>query len=140
MKSHELICVKVIPQRHGMDCLICSLAMLLGTSYEAALLAVSKVKPDSGTEGLTWEDAKRAAEQLGAKVRIVQKYRPDDTVGIVDLIPKGKNQPNHHAAVLLRGAIIDPAEPTVWDDWEIYEQATNFKLGAVLVHVKKGVK
>ena len=133
MKSHELISVRVIQQRHGMDCLICCLAMLLGTSYEAALLAVSKVKQDSGTEGLSWKDAERAAEQLGAHVRLRRKYSPDETVGIVDLVPKTKRQPNHHAALLLRGTLIDPAEPMVYDDWELFEQTNDFRLGAVLV-------
>ena len=137
MKSTELISVRVIHQRHGMDCVISCLAMLLGTSYEAALLAVSKIKKDCGTEGLSWKDAERAAKVLGARVRVRQKYVPEDTVGIVDLVPKEKGQPNHHAAFLLRGVVIDPTEPTVYDDWELYEQANNFKLGAVLVQLQR---
>ena len=137
MKSTELACVRVVAQHHGMDCLICCLAMLLGNSYEAALLAVSKVKTDMGTEGLFWTDAIRAAEQLGARLRVRQRYDPADTVGVVDLKPVKSRDPHgsHHAAFLLRGVIIDPNEPTVWDDYEVYEQANQYKLGAVLTQV-----
>lgn len=132
----ELVCVKVVPQRHGMDCVICCLAMLLGTSYEAALLAVGKVRPDMGTEGLYWKDAKAVAEILGYRLRAKNKYTPDDTVGIVSLVPTTPDEPNHHAALLLRGVLIDPREPSVWDDYEIYMQHYPFRLGSVLIQTK----
>ena len=131
----ELGYVRVVPQRHSHDCVICCLAMLLGTSYEATLMAVGKIKPNMGTEGLYWKDALAAAAVLGYKLRAKRKYDPADTVGIVNLMPTSKEEPMHHAALLLRGVIIDPKEPSVWDDYEMYTQTWPFRLGSVLVQV-----
>lgn len=135
MKPNDAICIRVVKQRHSMDCLLCCLAMLLGSSYEATLLAVSKVRTDSATEGMYWTEAIAAAELLGARLKVKKRYDANDSVGIVSLSKKG--QPNQHAALLLRGTLIDPEGPDVWDDFELFEQATGWKVGTLLTHKKK---
>ncbi len=127
--------ITVLKQRHAMDCLICCLAMLTGASYEATLLAVSKVCPDSGTDGLHWTEAIAAGKLLGHSLRLKRHYDPYNSVGVVALTKK--KQPNEHAAFLLRGVLIDPTEPSVWDDYEMYEQATGWKMGTLLTWRRK---
>lgn len=128
--------IKIVPQRHEADCLIACLSMLLGTSYEATLLAVSKIRPDSGTEGLYWTDAKKAAQQLGFKVRVVKKKIDlANAVGILDCTPEDTKL-RHHAVFLLRGVVIDPGGGEVWDDWETYMEAHDMVAGSLLVLAK----
>lgn len=135
MKPYDPIAVRVIPQRHPMDCLICCLAMLLGMSYEAVLVGVSRIKPDCGTEGLFWTEAIAAADALGTKLRVKNRYDADDTIGVVSLSKKG--QPCQHAAVLLSGTLIDPDGGTVYGDWEHYTLTNGWKLGSILVRKGK---
>src|SRR5262249_27366558 len=101
--------VKLTPQRHASDCVIACLSMLLGTSYEATLVAISKIRPDSGTEGLTWADARKAAALLGFKLVVRKKPDLANTVGILDCHPEDPDR-RHHAVFLLRGVIVDPEE------------------------------
>jgi len=125
--------LKLVPQRHDQDCLICCLAMLLGTSYEATLLAVSKVKPDSGTHGLYWTDARKAARKLGYKVRTVRTKRTyPSLIGVLDCVPTRVDQ-LHHAVMILRGVVVDPHNQSVWDDWEVYLEMEGYHAGSVLI-------
>jgi len=126
--------VKLTPQRHTADCVVACLSMLLGTSYEATLIAISKIRPDSGTEGLTWADAKKAGASLGFKLRIKNKADYANVVGILDCHPADPTM-RHHAVFLLRGVVIDPEESTIWDDWEVYLEAHDMVGGSVLVRV-----
>lgn len=126
--------VKLTPQRHTSDCLIACLSMLLGTSYEATLLAVSKVSKNSGTNGLHWSEAKAAAKLLGYKVSVRSKVDYANTVGVLACVPTKETQVQH-AVFLLRGVIVDPEEGTTWDDWETYLEAHDMIAGSVLVRL-----
>lgn len=117
--------VKVCSKRHTHDCLVCCLVMLLGVSYEAALLAISKVDPTLATTGLYFSQAKKAVKSLGFNLKAVRKgrYSLEESVGILRLdMPK-----TAHAVILLRGVIIDPEGGEIWDDPQAYFENSKVK-------------
>lgn len=130
--SVQPLYIKVVAQRHSNDCVICCLAMLFGMSYEAVAIATSKVRPDTGTPGLYWTDARKIAALLGRSFKRTRRTAdPDNLVGMLAVMHERSTR--QHAVVLCRGVIIDPAEPSVWDDVDTYLEANEFRIGSVLV-------
>lgn len=123
--------IKVVVQRHSNDCVICCLAMVFSMSYEAVAIATSKVRPDTGTTGLYWTDARKIAAILGRKLMRPRKPDPDNVVGLLAVIHAQSEK--QHAVVLCRGLVIDPAEGSVWDDLDVYLEANEFRIGSLLV-------
>lgn len=129
-------CIRIVPMRHRHDCVVCCLAMLLDISYDAALLAVSKVRPDGpGASGLYWTDAKRAAKQLNHNLRVHRGRKDwDNLTGILACEPlPGSEETVTHAVLVLRGLVIDPFHGEVWDDLDTYLTANKYKATSLLV-------
>ena len=134
----DIACVRIVPMRHHHDCVICCLAMLLGTSYEATLVAVSKVKKDAGTNGIYWTEAKKVAKQLNFKL-MVHKGKKDWTElsGILAVEPtRCSKETQIHAVLMLRGLVVDPMHGEVWDDLDAYLAENKYKAGSLLIRKK----
>jgi ABC-type bacteriocin/lantibiotic exporter with double-glycine peptidase domain len=125
--------IKVASKRHDNDCAVACLVMLLGVSYEAALLAIAQVDPHVATNGLFFTQLKKVAKRLGFKLKSVRKgrYSLDESTGILGVKLKDGNV--EHAVILFRGTIIDPEEDgVVWDSAEAYFEAKCKKVGSLL--------
>jgi hypothetical protein len=134
MDNLDIACVRIIAMRHHHDCVVCCLAMLLGVSYDAALLAVSKVSPESGAKGLFWTQAKKAAKHLNYTLVTHRSKDFQNLTGILGCTPdKDSMEIHEHAVILLRGIIIDPQHGEVWDDIDAYLTANRYKPGTLLV-------
>lgn len=125
--------IKVCSKRHDNDCAVCCLVMLLGVSYEAALVAIATVDPLMANKGLFNKQLKAVAKKLGFRLKTVRKGRYDlnEAVGILGVTLTDKVE---HAVILLRGTIIDPEEDgIVWDSAEAYFEAKTKKVGSLLI-------
>lgn len=122
--------IRVCSQRHNNDCAVCCFVMLLGVSYEVALLAVGKVDPQVATNGLYFTQLKKAAAGLGMTLKTKRKYDVMNDVGILGVKFPDKAE---HAVILFRGTIIDPDGGIVWDDVESYVEATGASLMSLLI-------
>jgi hypothetical protein len=107
--------------------------MLLGVSYEAALMAISAVDQKLATNGIYFTQLRKAAKQLGMTLLSQRKGRYDlqNSVGILSV--QFKETGTDHAVVLFRGTVIDPDGGVVWDDVETFVEAQDVKLGSLLV-------
>ena len=84
--------------------------MLLGVSYEKALLAIGL---ESVIEHGTYIiELKRAAKMLGKPLRNRKRFDIESDTGI--LMVKSPNWPSHHLVVLKDGLVID-TDATIWD-------------------------
>ena len=120
--------VSMIPQRHIGDCGVAALAMLLGVTYEDALLALGSEVPSVLRRGVWFTELQRAAARLG--VTLVQKrtYDLELAEGILQIIYKPKVE---HVVVLREGLFFD-TDFTVWKPDE-FLKAKRAKAGALLV-------
>lgn len=106
--------LNVIPQRHKMDCSVACLAMLLGKSYEEALMAYDY---NVMREGATIRQVKAAAKWLGVPLAWSRKVGDLETeTGI--LCVRTAKWPNDHLVVLKDSMIID-TDATIWD-YDVY--------------------
>ncbi len=96
----------VIPQRHGMDCGVACLAMLLNVSYELALLAFRK------HEQIIVRDVQTAARRLGTRLRFRRKFDLETDTGILGV--RSPKWDYEHLVVLRDGLVFD-TDATVWD-------------------------
>lgn len=102
--------LQVVPQRHTMDCSVACLAMLLGKSYEDALMAFDY---NVMREGATIRQVKAAARYLGTKLAWSRRLGDLDTeTGI--LCVRSLKWKNDHLVILKDGMIVD-TDATVWD-------------------------
>lgn len=87
------------------DCVIASLAMLFGVNYEESLAACVLANPHVLEEGMTWAQARRAAEELGGEVRLVPRgrYDIDEATGLLNV----KSRSEDHAVFLWAGRIVE---------------------------------
>lgn len=122
--------IRVCPQRHNNDCAVCCFVMLLGVSYEVALLAVGRVDPQVATNGLYFTQLKKAAAGLGMHLKSKRRYDVQNDCGILGVQFADKTE---HAVILFRGTIIDPDGGVVWDDVESYVESTGASLRSLLV-------
>jgi hypothetical protein len=102
------VCVAVRAQLHMADCGLAALAMALGLPYEQ----VFRAAPMAAREGLTARQLQSVATKLGA--RLITKANPDFYAdqGVLGL--EFQEGPGHWA-FLRQGAVIDPADTTIWD-------------------------
>lgn len=100
----------VVPQRHKTDCSIACLAMLLGVSYEEALLAMAQ--PRVLKRGVMMRQVLTAAKRLGRPLRFQRKIDLDTDTGILGV--RSPQWPNEHLVVLKDGLIFD-TDCTIWD-------------------------
>lgn len=106
--------LQVQVQRHKMDCSVACLAMLLGKSYEEALLAFDY---NVMREGATIRQVKVAAKYLGTKLAWSRKLGDLETdTGI--LCVRSLKWPSDHLVVLKEGLIVD-TDASIWD-YDVY--------------------
>ncbi len=101
--------LQIIPQRHGSDCSVACLAMLLGTSYEEALMAF---RHNVIVQGATTRQILRAASRLGKPMRWARKVDLENDTGLLAL--ESKKWPRQHLVVLKDELIFD-SDASVWD-------------------------
>lgn len=100
--------LNVIPQRNGMDCGIACVAMLLGVTYEKALLAFG----DCLDAGAKTRQIQAAARKLGSPLTLRRAFDLENDTGLLAVrSPKWKND---HLVVLREGLVID-TDATLWE-------------------------
>ena len=104
----------VVPQRHKTDCSVACLAMLLGVSYEEALLALRL--PRVLTRGVMMRQVLIAAKRLGQPLTFQRKFDLDTDTGILGV--RSPEWPHEHLVVLKDGLIFD-TDCSVWD-WDVF--------------------
>lgn len=121
--------LRVVLQRHAMDCGVACLAMICGVSYENALVAVAQDTPNVCVSGMWTKQIKAAAKRLGFKLR--EKRRPDleQDTGILNL--SCGSWPGDHVVVLREGLLIE-TDGTLWEP-DVFLRHYKAKLGSLLV-------
>ncbi len=102
--------LQVVPQRHKTDCSCACLAMLLGVSYEEALLALAV--PHVLKRGVMMRQVITASKRLGQPLRFQRKFDLDTDTGILGV--RSPKWPNDHLVVLWEGQIVD-TDATMWN-------------------------
>lgn len=118
----------MVAQKHPADCCAAALAMLLGISYEEALVATSQIQPGVLERGLYLNELERAAKQFGVKLARRRKYDLESDTGILNVLDhKGFDH-----VVVLRYGLFFNTDLTVWEP-EVYLAAHKAKAGTLLV-------
>ena len=126
MKYQPLL--TMVPQRHPMDCGPTTLSMLLGVSYEDALLAFGGVAPKILRGGVWLTEMRRAAAVLGTPLKLKRVWDVEDDEGIAQIKFR---KCAYHLVVVRRGLFFD----TNFDCWEPedYLKAKQATTGPLLV-------
>jgi len=120
--------VSMIPQRHIGDCGVAALAMLLGVTYEDALLSLGSEVPTVLRRGVWFTELQRAAARLGVTLKQKRRYDLELDEGILQIIYKPKVE---HVVVLREGLLFD-TDFSVWRP-EDFLRRKRAKAGALLV-------
>lgn len=102
--------LQVVMQRHQTDCSCACLAMLLGVSYEEALLALRT--PHVVTRGVMVRQVLAAARRLGQPLRFCRTFDLDTDTGILGV--RSAKWPQEHLVILREGSIVD-TDATLWE-------------------------
>lgn len=107
--------VRLVAQRHASDCGVSALAMLLGVSYEEALLALGGEVPRILRRGVWATEIQRAAAKLGATLRVRRTWDAEADEGILWVSFRKGGQ----HVVLLRESLVFDTDLSVWavDDY-----------------------
>lgn len=119
------------------DCVVASLASLLGLTYNDALLHCAKANPDVLTLGMNWKDTQKAAKRAGVKTR-VQRIRDVDineATGLLCVVRRRHDRKEEHAVLLWAGRICD-GNGELWLDADDYFAAYGYKPTSLLVRVE----
>lgn len=98
--------LSVVPQRMNADCAVACLAMLLGVTYETALLAFRK------QDQIHVRDVQTAARRLGQPLRFSRKVDLETDTGILGV--RSPKWDYEHLVILKDGLIVD-TDATIWD-------------------------
>jgi hypothetical protein len=122
--------VSMVPQRHAADCAVSCLSMLLGISYEDALLAFGGDVPNILRRGVWLTQIQKAAHKLGTPLKLKRKWDIEDDEGIVHVRFRSGN---NHVVVLRAGLFFD----TMFDVWEPsdYLKAHKATTGPLLIQI-----
>ncbi len=101
--------LQVVIQRHGKDCGVACLAMLLGLSYEATLMAF---RHNVMANGATIRQLLAAAKRLGHTLHWTRKVDIENDTGLLAL--RSKKWPAEHLVVLKDELIVD-TDATLWE-------------------------
>jgi ABC-type bacteriocin/lantibiotic exporter with double-glycine peptidase domain len=104
--------LRIITQRHPMDCVVACLAMLLGVSYENALVAVAQDEPNVCVKGIGVRQMERAAKRLGYRLKARRHFDLESDTGILNV--KMTTMPHDHLVILKSGLVFE-TDATVWD-------------------------
>jgi hypothetical protein len=125
--------VRMVRQRGRSDCMVASLAMLVGVDYEVAEAALARV-PQARIEdgaGYSLSEACAAAAMLGCSVRLVPTgtFDPGKSSGLLSIWTESAG----HVFLVSGGLVFDP-DGTVWtlsDYLSVQEQGAG--LGELIV-------
>jgi len=126
--------IRVIPQRYGGDCGVACLAMLLGVSYENALVAAAQVAPNVCITGIWIKHMQTAALLLGYKLRRHRRFDIETDTGILVTNTKRPKQYPVHVVVLREGLVIE-TDGCLWEA-ELYMKQHQATAGPLLVAEK----
>lgn len=104
--------LKVIAQRHENDCGVACLAMLLGVSYENALVAIAQTEPNVCARGLYFRDLTAAAKRLGYRLTRRKQFDIEADTGILNL---SSHRWRYEHLVILREGLILETDGTLWE-------------------------
>lgn len=124
---------RIVLQRHVGDCAAASLGMLLGVSYERALMALAPDCPGVLTRGVWGKDLPPAAERLGYRLRRRRRYDIETDFGIL-IVKSAKSNDWRHMVILRRGEIADP-DGSIWEV-ETFVRHYRAELGPLFVVVE----
>ena len=118
--------LQVVPQRHKTDCSVACLAMLLGVSYEKALLAVRVERVL--THGVMVRQVLAGAKRLGKPLTFRRTFDLESDTGILGI--RSQVWPMEHLVVLKDGLIVD-TDATIWE-WDVFMSAYSAKAISLL--------
>jgi ABC-type bacteriocin/lantibiotic exporter with double-glycine peptidase domain len=101
--------LRVEIQRHGKDCGVACLAMLLGLSYESTLMAF---RHNVMANGATIRQLLAAAKRLGYQLHWTRKVDIENDTGLLAL--RSVQWPSEHL-VLLKDELIIDTDATIWE-------------------------
>jgi hypothetical protein len=104
--------VRMVAQRHPADCGVSALAMLLGVSYEDALIALGGEVPTILRRGVWYPELRKAAKHFGATLVRKPKWDAESDEGIVRVTHRRKGWAH---VVLLRGGLFWDTDLSVWE-------------------------
>ncbi len=120
--------VSLVAQRHPMDCGVATLSMLLGVSYEDALLAFGGAAPRVLRGGVWLTEMRRAAESLGTPLKLKRAWNVEDDEGIAQIKFR---KAAYHLVVVRRGLFFD-TDFSCWEP-EDYLKVRQATTGPLLV-------
>lgn len=119
--------IRVVTQRHGNDCSVACLAMLLGVSYENALVAIAQDEPDVCMNGVWARHLYRAAKRLGYRLTRKRVVDLETDTGLLRVF----NKKLSHLVVLKQGLIFD-TDACVYDA-DVYVSTYKVRFGSLYV-------
>ena len=120
--------LRVVLQRHEMDCGVACLAMICGVSYENALVAVAQVVPNVCAVGIWSTQMQVAAKHLGFTLKTRRRVDLEADTGILTL--SSKKWPSDHVVVLREGLVIE-TDGTLWEP-DVFIRHYGAKVGTLL--------
>ncbi len=119
------------------DCVVASLASLLGLTYTQALIHCAKVNPHVLTHGMNWTDTAKAAKSAGVPMRVLKsgRFDADEATGLLCVMRTRSGRKEEHAVLLWAGRVCD-GNGELWMDLESYCLAYGYKATSLLVRVE----
>lgn len=121
--------LRVVVQRHAMDCGVACLAMICGVSYENALVAIAQDQPNVCIVGVWCTELRRAAKRLGFKLKAKRRVDLAEDTGILNL--SSSKWRSDHVVVLREGLIVE-TDGTLWEP-DVFLRHYEAKVGTILV-------
>ena len=104
--------LRIVLQRHDMDCAVAVLAMLCGVAYEEALIAISAEAPNVLRHGVHLRPLQRAAIRLGFRLRSKRTYDLEAETGGLQV--QSDQWKVDHLVVLREGLIVE-TDGLLWE-------------------------
>lgn len=119
------------------DCVVASLASLIGLTYNQALIHCAEANPDVLTLGMNWKDTRTAARRAGVQTKVLKSGRFDvnEATGVLCVVRRKNGKKEEHAVLLWAGRVCD-GNGELWLDVEDYCAAYGYKATSLLVRVE----
>jgi hypothetical protein len=103
-------------------------------SYEQALSASLNIRADVLTQGLSWQQIRKAAKLMGFSSKLLKVYDLDEDTGILD-VKQPHVKDSDHAVYLWEGRIIEPKHDRqqLWLHANDFLSHYHYKAGSLLV-------
>lgn len=117
-----------------MDCVVASLASLLGLTYNECLIHCATANPHVLASGMTWKDARLAAKRAGVSMRVLRRGRFDisEATGLLCVHRQKHGKREEHSLLLWAGRLCD-GNGELWLDAEDYCAAYGYTATSLLV-------